>query len=333
MIITAKARKRPSVTVKVSHYGVSHALPATITSLNYTQGDVLGGGQSIVISGTNLDTVGLCTFGGTTATITAQTPTTLTVTLPAHAAGVVDVAVTNLGGTTTATNAFEYWNPGVMSLTGWWRAFAGDPWSGLASAGASGGRTIIDGVNPGTSTLNGQAIATYNGTSQYHKTNDITTSFFSPTAGTILALFKSNTAPASTSAYLIPRLSGIHFSGAISLAPTSTVLRAEVFDLSLAYSTATTSMSLGVWQLGMMRFSSTLLECGINGNAPATSAIAGGGPNTSAWTSELRTGDDYVDTVFMDGSVAELIYMDSVISDANRTKVRLYCNQRYGVSV
>lgn len=87
--------------------------PPTISSLNYSQGDTAGGGQSIVITGTNLDTVTVVDFGGSAATITGQTPTTCTVTLPAHAAGTVTVTATNPGG--SATTSFEFWTPAQIT--------------------------------------------------------------------------------------------------------------------------------------------------------------------------------------------------------------------------
>lgn len=83
-----------------------------ITSLNYTVGDTIGGGQSIVITGTDMGSASSVTFGGTSATITGNNSTTVTVTLPAKTAGVCDVVVTTPSGTSTGgTNAFEYWAP------------------------------------------------------------------------------------------------------------------------------------------------------------------------------------------------------------------------------
>ncbi len=88
--------------------GANDAAP-TITSLNYSLGDTAGGGQSIVITGTNMGSVSSVKFDGTTATITAQTTTTCTVTLPAHAVGTIVVKVTNASG--SASTSFEYWDP------------------------------------------------------------------------------------------------------------------------------------------------------------------------------------------------------------------------------
>lgn len=92
-------------------YVPSGANAPTISALNYSLGDVAGAGNSIVITGTNLDTVTSVSFGGTSASITAQDATTVTVTLPSHAAGVVDVSVTNPDGSATSVNAFEFWAP------------------------------------------------------------------------------------------------------------------------------------------------------------------------------------------------------------------------------
>jgi hypothetical protein len=89
--------------------------PPTLSSLNYTVGDTDGGGQSIVLTGTNLASATSVTFGGTSATITGTSPTTCTVTLPAKAQGLYDVVVSNPAGSATLTNGFRYWNPGVLS--------------------------------------------------------------------------------------------------------------------------------------------------------------------------------------------------------------------------
>jgi hypothetical protein len=88
--------------------GATDAAP-TISSLNYSLGDTAGGGQSVVITGTNMSTVTSVKFDTTSATITAQTSTTCTVTLPAHAAGTVVVKITNPSG--SAATSFEYWDP------------------------------------------------------------------------------------------------------------------------------------------------------------------------------------------------------------------------------
>lgn len=84
------------------------ALP-TVTGVTPNRGST-GGGTRVTITGTNFTAkTARVTFGGvaaTTATVTS--PTRMTATSPAHAAGPVTVAVTNLGGTGTDPSAFTY---------------------------------------------------------------------------------------------------------------------------------------------------------------------------------------------------------------------------------
>ncbi|MEL7719561.1 cadherin-like beta sandwich domain-containing protein [Citromicrobium bathyomarinum] len=80
----------------------------TIGSLSPVKG-VAGGGASVTINGTGFLTAQSVTFGGTNASaFTIASDTTIQATTPAHAAGVVDVAVTSPGGTATASGAYTF---------------------------------------------------------------------------------------------------------------------------------------------------------------------------------------------------------------------------------
>jgi hypothetical protein len=74
------------------------------------------GGTSVTITGTGFTgvTTGV-TFGGTAASFTVNSLTQITATTPAHAAGTVDVAVTTGAGTATATAAFTYIPPPIVT--------------------------------------------------------------------------------------------------------------------------------------------------------------------------------------------------------------------------
>jgi len=70
------------------------------------------GGTTITISGTELTGASAVTVGGVAASgVTAVSSTRVTAVTPAHAAGLVGVAVTTPGGTTTAGGAFTYLAP------------------------------------------------------------------------------------------------------------------------------------------------------------------------------------------------------------------------------
>lgn len=133
----------------------------TISSLNYTVGGIDGGGQSIVITGTNLDTVTSVLFDATSATIGSQNATTVTVTLPAHAAGLVNVTVTNPGGSDTATNAFRYFDLDAISTERYEGSYGGAPW-----AVANGSYNLVEGLGaPAVGTAQGgYTPADFNGT-------------------------------------------------------------------------------------------------------------------------------------------------------------------------
>ena len=94
-----------------------HAAPPTVSSLSPTTGATTGGTQ-VQINGTNL-TGASVTFGGAAATVLGGPPggTILVVQTPPHAAGQVDVVVTNADGSTTVTGGFTYFVPDGPSPT------------------------------------------------------------------------------------------------------------------------------------------------------------------------------------------------------------------------
>ena len=83
--------------------------PPTVASVSPTSGPTTGG-TSITITGTNFAAGASVTLGGTVATnVVVTNSTTITATTPAHAAGNVDVVVTNTNGQSGGKlNAFTY---------------------------------------------------------------------------------------------------------------------------------------------------------------------------------------------------------------------------------
>jgi len=71
----------------------------------------IAGGETVIISGTGFNGFTEVKIGGVSATDCSGTPTQITCTTPAHAtAGLVAVAVTTPGGTTTKSNFFRYYD-------------------------------------------------------------------------------------------------------------------------------------------------------------------------------------------------------------------------------
>lgn len=86
----------------------TYAPAPTITSISPDRGP-LGGGTTVVITGTNLSGASAVSFGGVAATgFTIDSATQITATTPAGGAGPADVVVTTLGGPGTLAGGFTY---------------------------------------------------------------------------------------------------------------------------------------------------------------------------------------------------------------------------------
>jgi sugar lactone lactonase YvrE len=100
----------------------------TISSITPSSGSSLGG-TAVSIGGTNFQLGATVTFGGqTAASVTVNTPTSISASTPSHAAGAVDVTVRNPdGGMVTSTRGFSF-NGRILSV---------QPASGPISGGTS----------------------------------------------------------------------------------------------------------------------------------------------------------------------------------------------------
>ncbi|MDP9835267.1 uncharacterized protein YhjY with autotransporter beta-barrel domain [Neorhizobium huautlense] len=87
--------------------GFTYVPVPTLTSVSPPNGP-LGGGTSVVITGTNLSTATSVSIGGTVAAFTVTGPTQITATTPAGSAGPADIVVMTAGGSETLAGAFTY---------------------------------------------------------------------------------------------------------------------------------------------------------------------------------------------------------------------------------
>ena len=86
----------------------SGGLAPSISSVSPSSGSS-NGGTAVTITGTNFVSGATVTFGGTAATnVTVVSSTSITATTPAHAAGAVNVVVSDSSGSGTLTNGFTY---------------------------------------------------------------------------------------------------------------------------------------------------------------------------------------------------------------------------------
>ncbi len=133
----------------------------TVTSLTPLTGPTTGG-TPVTLSGTGFLAGATVTVGGTAATVTALTSTTITAVTPAHAAGAASVVVTNPGGlSATAPSSFTYQPPAptVTSLTPLTGPTTGGTPVTLSGTGFLAGATVTVGGTAATVTaLTGTTI-------------------------------------------------------------------------------------------------------------------------------------------------------------------------------
>lgn len=129
--------------------------PPTVTSVTPNSGSTAGGTSITDLAGTGFISGATVTFGGSSATnVTFVSATKLTCTTPAHAAGAVNVVVTNPDTQTgTGTNAFTYVAPPTVSscTPNEGSANGGQSITNLAGTGFLAGATVTFG---GTSATN-----------------------------------------------------------------------------------------------------------------------------------------------------------------------------------
>jgi hypothetical protein len=304
----------------------------TISSLNYSQGDVLGGGQSIVITGTNLSGATGVSFGGTAATITGNTSTTVTVTLPPKVAGVTTVAVTTSGGT-SGTLAFEYWSLasvptpqsmyradlGVTNVSGkasQWndQSGAADVNRNLAQATA-GNRPTINATDANFG--NQSSLAFSSAATTYMQTSGTFTG--SPYAQPLLIFFVARWNTVGGHFLLDDNGTGSR----IILGESGGGL---VFNAGVGLTGGT--LTTGVTHAGILYANGAGSLIYLDGSA---ASVVSGNAGTNALKG-LTVGCDGGFSVPFDGWLAELTYHQAADSLSTRQKFMKYCNQRYGTA-
>lgn len=308
----------------------------SITSLNYAQGDRLGGGQSIVITGTNLGSASSVVIDplGTPLswTITGNTSTTITCTLGAHAtAGVYTLRVTTPGGHVDTT--FEYWDPPVLASCTLLvdKGYTGAPWvprigSNLTTAGAD------PAASGGGAVLAGAQLLHYPATNGLMSTNG----GFGASQGTMAWVQNATAAATHTaSSDANPCLASTPGSPSIAFQYDSNGLTARMFDASFGASReASQAMGTGL-HFALVRFADNAI---VTPNGDLSVAVDGtfGTPTVMTnfnqpVTAQMSFGVDSSTSHFLNNDTVFAIVAYNVrLSDADATKNHLWAQQRFG---
>lgn len=234
----------------------------------------------------------------------------------------------------TGKKASSVFDPATLTLTGWWRAsYAGAPWSGEASVGSSGGRTIVAGDAPTAGTTqNGLAPADFDGATQHLVSAADFDTFIAYAAGTIVVLFRADTAAADAGAgsrVANPGLVTQESGGAgFGLCYSSSGVTAALYEGS--YTERAVAAGTGAYHMAFCRWDSTNLELGVDAGAMSSTAC---GPIDPASTGALNIGTEYAVTAFFDGRILEIMTAQSALNDAARANIRSYFNSRYALAL
>jgi len=146
----------------------THVAPPTVTAISPTAGPTAGG-TTVVITGSNFLGASAVTFGGTSAGFTINSATQITATAPAGSAGIVDVRVTTVGGTSAAGAAdqFTYVPPPTVTTV--------NPTAGPTTGGNT---VVITGTN-----FSGASAVSFGGTAASFTVSSATTIIAAAPAG------------------------------------------------------------------------------------------------------------------------------------------------------
>lgn len=227
--------------------------------------------------------------------------------------------------------------PATLSLTGWWRAsYAGSPWTGYASLGASGSRSLTNGATPpGTGTaVNGKTPADFNGTTQYLSAGGTWSDYYTASVYSGWMLVKidavdTNNADLTLNDCLVScSTSAWH---GVCLKSGGTVHAFSYDTGSGLNSGPSTTFTIGSWQLVQWKREGGSLKIRVNGGAWQTSVRT----NLSAsYASEgVRVGFNAQNNSYIDGLVLDVGFANTALSDADFDSILSYARTRYALAL
>jgi hypothetical protein len=247
------------------------------------------------------------------------------------------------GTTLTVVDGLPSWDapappfdPATFSLTGWWRgSYSASPWTGTASAGASGSRNLSEATNPPAAgaAVNGFTPADFDGTNDLLASAATVANFFgaSSTGWSGWVLVNADTLAADNSYNAEPLLLGDNGG---NLAVTLATSGARLTSWTSAPAVITTPYaafgSTGTYRLVQFRWTGAQIQIRVNDGAWQSAACA------SFWAAiegnTFRVGGR-PGSAFLDGKILDCGLDDSSMSDADFDNIRSYVNARYGVTV
>lgn len=298
------------------------------------------GGSTHVIAGSDFTGVASLTIGGTNVpSFTVDSDTQITFTSPARAAGAsLSVVATNPTGSNAANTLFEYWAPEQLPLTSFFDAIksawtgAGAPptWTGIASAGSSGGRDVVQSTPANTPGVSSGA-PDCDGTNDYLQGTATMGDLFASAQGTVLFVWDSDTQAAPSASFLDPAIfsdSGSY----VGVFENTSGIGAYVLDTGGSrHPTTEIAVAPGTRRAGMARFNGTTLTVSIGASIDAASTACGD-LHASAATGFILLGTNYSTAAFLDGRIRMVATLDGALDNASYTKFRKWAQAARGAA-
>lgn len=223
-------------------------------------------------------------------------------------------------------------NPATTSATGYWLDYAGAPWTGTASAGSSGGRTLVVGSAPAVGANFGtHPSADFNGAANNLVTAITADNYFSAGGGTIDIVVEMDVLAASAAnAYDEPALWGKTGAGHFLVSVSANGVRASNLDASFVRTTTGyVAISTGTKYCVQAKWNGTNLMIRVNGGAWASVAS---GPAGFLSANTCDVGVNYDGTKLVNGRIARILTYSSALSDATLDALYASARASFGVS-
>lgn len=313
--------------------GVAINIPPRLDAVSPTSGTTAGG-TTLTLTGNSFDGRPLSvSVGGAAATsVTRVSATQVTCVTPAGVAGAADVAISTPGGTATRSGAFTYlagFDPTTLSWNLLQRgSYGGSPWSGTASAGSSGSRSLTGGTAPSVGAAqNGLTPADFNGTTQQLTTSLAWSSLVSASQFFFDIIVLADTTSATSGSFDADTNVIGDVNGFLGVAFTNSGLTITMTDGTLK--TVTVAAGTGSYQRFQARLASGgILSARVNGGSWSTLGSVG---SISSIADTALVGRNYNATRFLDGRLLHLGISSTAFSDSVADAIEAANRARYGL--
>jgi len=231
----------------------------------------------------------------------------------------------------------------ALGLSLWQRAYAAaSPWLGTPSAGTSGSQSVINGGTPvpAGAPLNGRPTAAFNGVNSRFQSAVAFGALMPPTGFSGWAILDLNTISTDSGSPVANiAIAAVNGSSVCQVyfrsGGGSPIAGFSLSDSAFATFKAETpggELTTGAYHVVQWRFTGTEVQVRVDRNPWVTTAFGGTGI-PGGLTQTLDIGRNGSQTVFLDGTVAEVATSDTVMSDGDFDDVVSYADFWYGLSL